>query len=76
MIKIDSLLKRRAHSLALAPSANLNPERRYPSLFQASYDSALDIMGKGIARLRASGGGQNDRAGNEARNLRDLWEAI
>jgi tartrate dehydrogenase/decarboxylase/D-malate dehydrogenase len=36
-------------SMGLAPSANLNPERRYPSLFQAIHGSAPDISGKGIA---------------------------
>jgi tartrate dehydrogenase/decarboxylase / D-malate dehydrogenase len=36
-------------SMGLAPSANLNPEGRYPSLFQAIHGSAPDIAGKGIA---------------------------
>lgn len=36
-------------SMGLAPSANLNPERRYPSLFQAIHGSAPDISGKGIS---------------------------
>jgi tartrate dehydrogenase/decarboxylase/D-malate dehydrogenase len=36
-------------SLGLAPSANLNPEGRYPSLFQAVHGSAPDISGQGIA---------------------------
>jgi len=36
-------------SMGLAPSANLNPERRYPSLFQAIHGSAPDIAGRGIA---------------------------
>ena len=38
-----------AGSMGLAPSANLNPERRYPSLFQAIHGSAPDLAGKGIA---------------------------
>jgi tartrate dehydrogenase/decarboxylase/D-malate dehydrogenase len=41
-------------SLGLAPSANLNPMRRYPSLFQAIHGSAPDITGKGIANPIAS----------------------
>ena len=41
-------------SLGLAPSANLNPERRYPSLFQAIHGSAPDIAGKGVANPIAS----------------------
>jgi tartrate dehydrogenase/decarboxylase / D-malate dehydrogenase len=35
--------------MGLAPSANLNPERRYPSLFQAIHGSAPDIAGKQVA---------------------------
>jgi len=38
-----------AGSMGLAPSANLNPERKYPSLFQAIHGSAPDIAGKGIS---------------------------
>jgi tartrate dehydrogenase/decarboxylase/D-malate dehydrogenase len=41
-------------SMGLAPSANLNPERRYPSLFQAIHGSAPDIAGKGVANPIAS----------------------
>jgi tartrate dehydrogenase/decarboxylase/D-malate dehydrogenase len=36
-------------SLGLNPSANLNPERRHPSLFEPVHGSAPDIVGKGIA---------------------------
>jgi tartrate dehydrogenase/decarboxylase/D-malate dehydrogenase len=36
-------------SMGLAPSANLNPERQYPSLFQGVHGSAPDIAGQGIA---------------------------
>lgn len=36
-------------SLGLAPSGNLNPEKKYPSLFEPVHGSAPDIMGKGIA---------------------------
>jgi tartrate dehydrogenase/decarboxylase / D-malate dehydrogenase len=41
-------------SMGLAPSANLNPERHYPSLFQAIHGSAPDIAGQGIANPIAS----------------------
>jgi len=34
-------------SIGLAPSANLNPEREYPSLFEPVHGSAPDISGKG-----------------------------
>jgi tartrate dehydrogenase/decarboxylase/D-malate dehydrogenase len=36
-------------SLGIAASANLDPERRYPSMFEPVHGSAPDIMGKGIA---------------------------
>jgi len=36
-------------SIGLAPTANLNPERRFPSMFEPIHGSALDIVGKGIA---------------------------
>ena len=36
-------------SLGLNPSANLNPQRRYPSLFEPVHGSAPDIVGKGVA---------------------------
>lgn len=36
-------------SLGLNPSANLNPERDFPSLFEPVHGSAPDIAGKGIA---------------------------
>ncbi len=36
-------------SLGIAPTANLNPERHYPSMFEPIHGSAFDIMGKGIA---------------------------
>jgi tartrate dehydrogenase/decarboxylase/D-malate dehydrogenase len=35
--------------LGLAPSANLNPEREYPSMFEPVHGSAPDIAGQGIA---------------------------
>jgi tartrate dehydrogenase/decarboxylase / D-malate dehydrogenase len=36
-------------TIGLAPSANLNPERNFPSLFEPVHGSAPDIYGKGIA---------------------------
>ena len=36
-------------SLGIAPGANINPERRYPSMFEPIHGSAPDIMGQGIA---------------------------
>ena len=38
-----------AGSIGLAPAANLNPERRYPSMFEPVHGSAPDIAGRGIA---------------------------
>ncbi len=36
-------------SLGIAPTANLNPQRKYPSMFEPIHGSAFDITGKGIA---------------------------
>ncbi|EHP42535.1 tartrate dehydrogenase [Cupriavidus basilensis OR16] len=36
-------------SLGIAPTANLNPERVFPSMFEPIHGSAFDITGKGIA---------------------------
>jgi tartrate dehydrogenase/decarboxylase/D-malate dehydrogenase len=38
-----------AGSLGIAPTANLNPSRKFPSMFEPIHGSAFDIMGKGIA---------------------------
>jgi tartrate dehydrogenase/decarboxylase / D-malate dehydrogenase len=38
-----------AGSLGIAPTANLDPERRYPSMFEPIHGSAFDIMGMGLA---------------------------
>ncbi len=38
-----------AGSIGIAPSANLNPEKRHPSMFEPVHGSAPDIAGKGIA---------------------------
>jgi tartrate dehydrogenase/decarboxylase/D-malate dehydrogenase len=36
-------------SIGIAPSANLNPPKKYPSMFEPVHGSAPDIAGKGIA---------------------------
>ncbi len=36
-------------TIAIAPSANLNPERNYPSMFEPVHGSAPDIAGRGLA---------------------------
>src|SRR5205814_4586389 len=36
-------------SLGIAPGANIDPERRHPSMFEPIHGSAPDIAGKGIA---------------------------
>jgi tartrate dehydrogenase/decarboxylase / D-malate dehydrogenase len=36
-------------TIAVAPSANINPERKYPSMFEPVHGSAPDIAGRGIA---------------------------
>jgi tartrate dehydrogenase/decarboxylase / D-malate dehydrogenase len=41
-------------SLGVAPTANIDPQRRFPSMFEPIHGSALDITGKGIANPVAS----------------------
>src|SRR5262249_23428535 len=41
-------------SMGLAASGNINPERKYPSLFEPVHGSAPDIAGKGIANPLAA----------------------
>ncbi|MBV9834952.1 MAG: tartrate dehydrogenase [Alphaproteobacteria bacterium] len=38
-----------AGSIGIAPTGNVNPERKYPSMFEPIHGSAFDIMGKGLA---------------------------
>lgn len=38
-----------AGTIGIAPSANINPERDYPSMFEPVHGSAPDIAGKGVA---------------------------
>ena len=38
-----------AGGIGIAPSANLNPERKHPSMFEPVHGSAPDIAGKGVA---------------------------
>jgi tartrate dehydrogenase/decarboxylase/D-malate dehydrogenase len=69
-------------TIGIAPSANLNPEREFPSCFELLHGSAPDIYGEGIANpigqvwsgammLGAPAGhkgrGGRDRAGDRAR---------
>ncbi len=41
-------------SLGLAPSANLNPPRTFPSMFEPVHGSAPDIVGRGVANPMAA----------------------
>ena len=41
-------------SMGLAPSANINPEKAHPSMFEPVHGAAFDIMGKGIANPLAT----------------------
>tara|TARA_B100001167_G_scaffold177586_1_gene132065 strand:- start:301 stop:831 length:531 start_codon:yes stop_codon:yes gene_type:complete len=41
-------------SMGLAPSANINPERLHPSMFEPVHGAAFDIVGKGIANPLAT----------------------
>lgn len=46
---LSDLVAAAAGSIGVAPSANLNPERVYPSMFEPVHGSAPDIAGKGVA---------------------------
>ncbi len=41
-------------SMGLAPSANVNPERRFPSMFEPVHGAAFDIVGRGLANPLAT----------------------
>ena len=65
-------------SIGIAPSANLNPEREFPSMFEPVHGSAPDIAGKGIANPVAqiwSGAMMLDHLG-ENTAARDVEKAI
>ena len=46
---ISDLAAALAGSIGIAPTANLNPEGHYPSMFEPIHGSAFDITGKGVA---------------------------
>lgn len=66
-------------TIGIAPSANLNPERIYPSLFEPVHGSAPDIYGKNIANPIAmiwSGAMMLDFLGDKSPNYRAAHDAI
>jgi tartrate dehydrogenase/decarboxylase / D-malate dehydrogenase len=68
-----------AGTIGIAPSANLNPERRFPSLFEPVHGSAPDIAGKGVANPIAtiwSGAMMLDFLGNGQGSYRGAHDAI
>src|SRR5881394_1580051 len=67
-----------AGSLGIAPTANLNPERKSPSMFEPIHGSAFDITGKGIANPVATfwtGSMMLDHLGEKAAAAR-LMQAV
>jgi len=46
---LSDLASALAGSIGTAPTANVDPERRFPSMFEPIHGSAFDITGKGIA---------------------------
>ncbi|MEA2900077.1 MAG: tartrate dehydrogenase/decarboxylase / D-malate dehydrogenase [Bradyrhizobium sp.] len=68
-----------AGTIGIAPSANLNPNRRFPSLFEPVHGSAPDIYGKNIANPIAmiwSGAMMLDFLGNGSGVYREAHDAI
>src|SRR3546814_17554731 len=57
-----------AGSLGIAPTANLNPERRFPSMFEPIHGSAFDITGQGIDNRS-----EHRRVGKECGRLCNVW---
>ena len=71
--------RRNGFSATIAPSANLNPERRFPSLFEPVHGSAPDIAGQQIANPVAmiwSAAMMLDFLGHNAGAERDAHDAI
>src|SRR5690606_18238117 len=46
---ITDLIGAMQGSLGVPASANINPEKKFPSLFESVHGSAIDIVGRGIA---------------------------
>jgi len=66
-------------TIGLAPSANLNPERRFPSLFEPVHGSAPDIYGRNIANPVAmiwSGAMMLDFLGRRSGSAHEAHDAI
>ena len=66
-------------TIGIAPSANLNPERTFPSLFEPVHGSAPDIYGQGIANPIAmiwSGAMMLDFLGNSDARYKAAHDAI
>ena len=68
-------------TIGVAPSANINPERNFPSLFEPVHGSAPDIAGKGIANPIGQiwcGAMMLDHLGEPeaAKAIQDAFEAV
>jgi tartrate dehydrogenase/decarboxylase/D-malate dehydrogenase len=66
-------------TIGIAPSANMNPERTFPSLFEPVHGSAPDIFGKNIANpvgMIWAGAMMLDFLGNGDANYRAAHDAI
>ena len=59
-----------AGALGIAPTANVDPERRGPSMFEPIHGSAFDITGKGIANPVGQLLDRRDDAGASRREAR------
>lgn len=78
---LSDLVAAVAGSIGVAPSANLNPERDYPSMFEPVHGSAPDIAGKGMANPVGqmwSGAMMLEHLGHPdaARRLTDAFETV
>ena len=65
-----------AGSIGVAPTANIDPERRNPSMFEPIHGSAFDIAGIGIAKFVQQDEGENDDRGDDTVTLKKLDEGV
>jgi tartrate dehydrogenase/decarboxylase/D-malate dehydrogenase len=63
-------------SLGVAPGANLNPERHYPSMFEPIHGSAPDIAGRGIANPIGAIWAGSDAGPSRSSDLRVIVGAL
>jgi len=62
-------------SIGISPSGNINPEGKYPSMFEPIHGSAPDIAGKGIANGHLLGNLHDVRASRMHRRSKQDYDS-